>query len=144
MSITEVKAHAQKIHLGNGKVKPGQEFHLNDAATVGDGVWQGDLGIEIVNDNPRGYGAADPFSQLVPGNTVGSRHTIKDLSTVSDFLVPDGWGPRYSGLQGPQFCCEQETTIDHPTHGAVIVAAGHTIRIRYQRDLEKESRRVID
>jgi len=143
MSITEIKQHAMNIKNGNTKVQPGELFRLNEAASIGDGAWQGDLGIEIVNEQEI-YDMLDaqPRAQLVPGTTIGSRHMIHDLSTISYFRLPIDWNADdYEGLGGPVFLCHDETTISHPTHGDVIIAAGHTIRCRYQREHDEEQRR---
>jgi len=130
-------------------VGPGQPMSLNDAATIGDGVWQGDLGIEVVAGKPAGYVDAKPQTQLVPGNTVGARHILQDLTTVVDFALPTNWSTdaSYEGLQGPYFRCAAATTIAHPVHGPVNVAAGHCVQLRYQRDLDLDTlreRRALD
>lgn len=149
MSITLVKAHATRIANGKARVKPGQSFRLNEAAAVGDGVWQGDLGIEIIAAIPTEFVACGPFAQLVPGNTTGSRHTIEDVATIGDFHRPSNWtsDADYEGLLGPAFLAVRETNITHPTHGAVLVAAGHMVQIRYQRNqdlIAKQARRARD
>lgn len=147
MSITEVKKHATRISNGRAKVQPGEPFHLNEAASVGDGVWQGDLGVEIVASLPRDYVQVESHPQLVPGSTIGSRHALADTSTVSGFCQPKNWGDKYDGLDGPAFHCDRETTITHPTHGNVVIAAGHTVRTRYQRQYDaelKKERRALD
>lgn len=141
MSIQTIAAHATRIKRGNARVKPGQPYRINEAASVGDGVWQGDLGIEIVEGAPEAYRRRDTVPQLVPGNTKGSRHVLADVSTVSEFSVPDGWGADYEGLDGPYFFCEQETTVTHPEHGDITIVAGHHVRCRYQRNLDVEQQR---
>lgn len=157
MSITKIKSHATRISKGNAKVKPGQPARLTSASKPttaterGDGVWQGDLGIEVIDPafmmSLPGYQPANPVSQLVPGNTTGSRHCLQDTSTVDTFLLPDGFGPKYEALLGPMFSCTADTTVTHPTHGDVLIDAGLSVRIRYQRNLEAETareRRALD
>lgn len=147
-AITQLRRNATRIAKGGGKIRPGEPFVINAAASVGDGVWQGDLGIEIVSEIPEGYvprgSDADSGRQLVPGQTQGSRHCLgRDVEQ----FVPRGWGPSYEGLMGPAFVCDEETSILHPTHGAVVIAEGHIILTRYQRNLDEETkreRRAID
>ena len=145
MTITAVKKHATLIKNGNAKIQPGEVFRLNEAASVGDGVWQGDLGIEVVEEIPANYIESQICLQLVPGNTIGSRHVLKDMRSISQFSLPAGWGEE--SLEGPAFIADEETVIEHPTHGNVIIAAGHIVRCRYQRQYDEEQkreRRAID
>ena len=125
-------------------VGPGQPLFLNAAAAIGDGVWQGDLGIEIVAGVPKGYKLTPAQHQLVPGDSIGARHRLTDLGTVTDFALPTGWSAEmtYEGLEGPYFRCAQDTTIAHPTHGPVTIAAGHCVGLRYQRNLDQETQRA--
>lgn len=141
MTIELCEKHVKKINEGRARVSPGNPFHLNEAASVGDGVWQGDLGIEIVEKIPDGYVPSKRTRQLVPGDTLGARHCLDDPSTVDQFSLPEGWGKDYTGLDGPSFVCILETTISHPVHGDVIVSKGHVVRCRYQRNLDEETKR---
>ena len=147
-ALTEIQYHLDQIKQGNCKIQPGEPFRLNDAATIGDGAWQGDLGIEIVAELPTDYVAAEKgMLQLVPGNTVGARHVLADGQTIRGLRVPANWGQQYEGLQGPGFHCKKETTIEHPVHGNIVIAKGHTILCRYQRQYDEElkrERRAID
>lgn len=149
MTIQLVKQHATRIANGNARVQPGQPLELNAAAAEHDLIWQGDFGVEVVSVIPPNYRDADSIKQLVPGNTVGSRHVLADTSTVSDFMLPDGWtsDASYDGQWGPLFRAKEETVIEHPTHGDVTIAKGHLIRCRYQRNWDaqkKRERRTLD
>ena len=139
--LTKLKRHATRLKRGNARIKPGQPFRLNEACSVGDGVWQGDLGVEIVAEIPPEYIVrrhGDDFRQLVPGNTSGARHCLdKDIVQY----IPEGWGENYTGLKGPAFTAQEETRILHPTHGDVVISAGHIIATRYQRNLDEDTRR---
>ena len=149
MAIDLVKKHATRIANGNARVQPGQPLELNEAAAVNDGIAQGDLIIKVIEDIPADYKKSAIRQQLVPGNTVGSRHALQDISTVDGFWLPRGWSPDadHDGLLGPIFRCKETTTITHPTHGHVIIAAGHLIQTTYQRNLDlitRQERRARD
>ncbi len=144
--ISEAVEAIRKVRPG-GDIGPGNAFRINEAAGIGDGVWQGDLGIEVVEAIPEHYVASKPKKQLVPGDTRGARHCIKNVTTIKQFSLPPDWGDDYIGLEGPAFVCVKETTIPHPIHADVHIAPGHTIRLRYQRNLDEETkreRRAID
>lgn len=140
--VDQLLAQAECIRNGeHDTIKPGQPFRINEAATVGDRVWQGDLCIKVVPCVPNDYVlTSDPVIQLVPGNTEGAKHRLDALDGVKMFL-PGGWGPNYEGLLGPAFVLTQERTIMHPVHGDVTIAAGHTILCSYQREYDAELRR---
>lgn len=136
-AIEEITRHAQHIMETVG---PGLPAVLNEAACAGQGGWQGDVRIEIIESIPAGCTLVkrptERDRQLAPGTTQGSRHCIRDLKTVQ-FYRRDTDSP----LLGPCFVCKAETVIDHPVHGAVTIAKGHTIQIRYQREWDQEQRR---
>lgn len=144
--IDRIEAHARRIAAGEHEtVRPGQPFRLNEAASVGDGVWQGDLGLEVVESPPVGHVKAKmPLTQLVPGETRGARHCLDSVDGVEMWL-PGEW-PRVTQL-GPCFRLSRERTVEHPIHGDVTIAAGHTILCSYQRDYDfvaKQERRNAD
>ncbi len=125
-------------------VRPGMPFRISDAADVGDGVWQGDLCLEIVAAVPADYvrvkkpKAAD--KQLVPGQAQGSRHCLESLEGVKLYRPAD-WGNDLDALAGPCLVLGQEATVLHPTHGAVTIPAGRTILCSYQRTWDAEQRK---
>ena len=130
----------------NTKIGPGEPFRFSEASTVGDAVAQGDLYIQIVESVPDGFDhqtqSKDIDRQLVPGNTVGSKHCLESLATV-DLYWPAGWShsPTYEGLQGPALVCKEDTSILHPTHGTVTIPAGFTVVTGYQRVFDEEQKR---
>lgn len=147
--IETLVKHAKKIADGkHEQVKPGMPFRLSEAAVAGDIVWQGDLGLEVVDAIPDGYRrVAKPKAadrQLVIGNTQGARHCLASLAGV-ELYRPKNWTDE--SLEGPAFVALRECEVLHPTHGKVIVAAGLTIHCHYQREWDKEqarARRVAD
>lgn len=142
-AMKSVVRHAQRIAAGKDKVKPGMPARFTEASTPGDLIWQGDLGVEIVAAVPADYvevkAPNDADRQLVPGNTQGSRHCLRSLDGVRLFR-PKDWGGE--SLQGPVLVLARETTIDHPTHGAVTIPAGFVVQCRYQRVWDQEQRQI--
>ena len=134
-TMTRLQSHLESV-------RPGEPFTISGAADVGDGCWQGDLGIEIVAAVPADYvqikrpRTAD--RQLVPGNTEGSRHCLDSLRGVTIFR-PAKWDAE--SLQGPCLVLTQARTITHPKHGDVTIPAGRTVLCRYQREFDAEQRR---
>jgi hypothetical protein len=139
-SIERIQTHE------NTRIQPGEPYRIPDAASVGDGVPQGDLYIMLAGEIPDGCklveSPTDLDRQLVPGNTTGSKHCLRSLSTV-DLYWPEGWSHSldYEGLAGPAMICKEATTIDHPTHGAVTIPAGSTVVTGYQRVYDEELKR---
>lgn len=139
-AIERVEKHAKRISNGEHEtVKPGQPFRITEAASVGDGAWQGDLGLEIVSSVPASYDRVEKLKandkQLVPGSTQGSKHCLDSLRGVQVFR-PKDWSEE--SLDGPCLVLAEERTILHPTHGAVTIPAGFTVLCRYQREWDKE------
>lgn len=145
-ALATLQSHATRIARGNARVKPGEPHRISDAASVGDGVWQGDLGLELVEVDRATIGMTrvdaptDAHRQLVPGSTQGARHCLDSVDGVSLWL-PRGWGESYEGLAGPVFLASRDVTVTHPTHGDVTVPAGVAIACRYQREYDAELRR---
>lgn len=142
-TIELIERHAKSIARGDETVKPGMPWSFTEAAEVGDGCWQGDLGIEIVAKVPKDYAEVKHITaadlQLVPGNTQGSRHCLLSSDGIRLFRPAD-WGNEES-LAGPCLVCEKEATITHPTHGEVKIPSGFTVKLRYQRVWEAEQRK---
>ncbi len=70
--------HAEIVSRGeHEKVRPGMPWSFTNAAQAGDGCWQGDLGLEILDSIPKGYvlvkKPVDADRQLVPGQTQGEQ-----------------------------------------------------------------------
>lgn len=141
-AIDRVQEHLSEI------VKPGMPAAFTAACEPGDGIWQGDLGLEICATVPAGYKlVAKPTSrdkQLVPGNTRGARHCLDSLDGVTLYR-PQEWNE--DSLQGPCLVLTEDREVRHPVHGTVTVLAGQTILCRYQREWDKEqakARRAAD
>lgn len=141
-TIQKIENHAKRIAGGKAKVQPGQPHRISEAASVGDGVWQGDLGIEVVAGRPIDFvlveRPTDADRQLVPGNTQGAKHCLDSLAGVTIFR-PRDWPD--VALDGPCLVLTEDRTILHPTHGAVTIPAGFTVQCRYQREWDSEQRR---
>lgn len=136
-----IETVTKKMDLDLETVKPGQRVYM-DALSVGDGVWQGDLGIMVVDRIPNGYKRVDDVRdahQLVPGNTEGAKHCLDSMDGV-ELYRPANWGTGES-LDGPAFKTTKERTIEHPKHGHVVVPSGMIVRCGYQREIDSETRR---
>lgn len=149
-AIDKIERHAKKIASGKHEtVKPGMPFRFTEACTPHDCCWQGDLGIEIVADTvPKGYVRIEQHQdrdrQLVPGNTQGAKHCLDSLDGV-ELYRPRNWSE--ASLVGPFLRLSKERTITHPTHGAVTIPAGFSVRCRYQQNYDeqlKQARRAAD
>jgi hypothetical protein len=107
----------------------------------GDCIWQGDLGLVIVADKkpPKGYVKPNKATvQLVPGNTVGSKHCLDTLDGV-EMYVPNEWNEET--LDGPFLMVNKEVNVLHPTHGTVTIPAGFNVQCYYQREYDRELER---
>lgn len=120
-------------------VKPGQPVRFTEASTVNDRIWQGDLSLTITEDKvPDGYKPVQTMVQLVPGNTVGSKHCLDGTSGVEMFL-PEVWNEE--SLNGPWMRLTEERTVLHPIHGSVTIPAGFCVAADYQREYDLELQR---
>jgi hypothetical protein len=141
--IERITTHAKLIADGeHDRIRPGLPFKFSAATQPGDGCWQGDLGIEIVDRVPGGYCEVDPLKeedkQLVPGSTSGAKHCLKSLKGVRLYR-PIKWDEE--SLQGPCLATTRPATILHPIHGPVTIPADVTVLCRYQREWDKEQQR---
>ena len=137
-------------------VSPGNPASLTEAHSVGDGAWQGDLGLEIVDSVPADYtlieNPKDEDRQLVPlDGGPGSHHRLASFDGVTLYR-PKDWGKSETDLRGPCVVFGKPNSIVHEPghshpHGTVTVEAPMTILCRYQRNLaadEREARRAAD
>ena len=129
------------------KIEPGQPVQMSDAAVPGDGIWQGDLGLEVLASVPSDCNlVAKASPQLVPGNTQGARHCLDSLEGVKVYLPPN-WGEDANDTRGPVLVLSETRTVKHPTHGEVTIPKGFTIGCRYQREwdaVQRAERRAAD
>lgn len=145
-TITELtKTMQQHLHT----VTPGQHATLSASHTTGDGVWQGDLGLEIVDSVPDGYELVshpkDEDRQLVPlDGGPGSHHRLASFDGVTLYR-PNGWGQTETDLRGPCVVFASPNSIihepghDHP-HGTVHIESPMIVACRYQRNLDADER----
>lgn len=151
-STLTAKEASEKLARHNSTISPGLPFRLTDAHTVGDGVWQGDLGIEIVSGNvpPRDYvlvkNPTEADRQLAIEAGVGSHHRLQSFDGVKLFRPAD-WGKNDADLRGPFIVFSKPNAIVHEPghakpHGTVVIDAPMTCLIRYQRNLTAEMRAV--
>jgi hypothetical protein len=139
-----------KDHLST--VSPGLPFTITDAHQVGEGGWQGDLGIEIAPAGvPKGYvkveNPTDADRQLAVEAGAGSHHRLRSLDGV-ELYRPKDWGKADDDVRGPYIVLTKPNAIvhepghDHP-HGTVNIAGPCNLQIRYQRNLDAETRKEI-
>ena len=157
MTTTTTAAQISKKLLAHvDTVSPGVPASLTGAHETGDGVWQGDLGIEIVDSVPDDYervdNTGDADRQLVPlDGGPGSHHRLRSLDGVTLYR-PNGWGESDSDLRGPCVVFDRPNSIDHEPghahpHGTVDIEAPMTVLCRYQRNWsaeQREARRAAD
>lgn len=139
-AIELIENHAKAIRNGeHDKIGPGVPVTMSNALLPGEGVAQGDLLIIAADNVPNGYvevkkpGKSD--LQLVPGNTVGSKHCLDAAEGVKMYR-PAQWNEE--SLDGPCLVLSKDRTILHPTHGSVTIPAGMTVVCHYQREWDKE------
>lgn len=132
-TIEKIQQHAR----GDESVRPGMPAKFTTACQPGDIIWQGDLGLEIVEHVPKTHKKANQQSvKLVPGDTQGARHCLDSLNGVTIYVTDE---QDDDSLVGPCFVLTDERTVLHPTHGPVTIPAGFTILCHYQREWDKES-----
>lgn len=147
-AIVLIESHARAVKDGKHKtVKPGQPFDFNAAHQTGEGVWQGDLGVEIVSCVPTGYELVkNPTSadrKMVPGPEDGAKHHLDSFNGVTLYR-PKGWGEDMDMLDGPVLVVTKPRQIVHSgsgQHGTVGLCAGNIYALRYQRVWENEEAR---
>lgn len=146
--IDRIIDECEKVSRGDHELKPGMPHYMTGAESVGDTVCQGDFWIIVAEKVPEsGFKKREEFKsgdaqvsnvgQLVPGNTVGSRHC---LNTVSDEKVevyyPEVWNE--DSLVGPYLVVKSDgVVIEHPKHGHVHLHKDTVYRCVYQREYDK-------
>lgn len=111
--------------------------HLNP----GQWVAQGDVNFIALESVPKSAIAAQPISQLAPGNTRGSRHCI----AIADMAKVEFWKLPYPNeLQGLILKFNGDVRIEHPEHGDQIWYKGAIVLVSFQRKYDEELRRVAD
>lgn len=123
------------------KIKSDELQHFPAAASVGDGIRQGDIYITLLKSVPKGATVEkNPALQLAPGTTQGSRHCLESLAGVTVYRLKDP-----TEYDGPILKLDQPHKITHPEHGDWALPCG-VYGISYQRteDSERQIRRVQD
>lgn len=101
---------------------------------------QGDVYFWKLASLPRDVVEVEPYAQLAPGQTLGSRHCLASLRGVRMFQKKNA-GP----LDGPIILFDALGTATHPTHGDIVnIPAGSIVRITYQQMYADTPRRAID
>lgn len=102
---------------------------MHDIFDVGDRAAQGDILIARIPNVPKDAKPIPMNPQLAPGDTKGSRHILRDPSTVRMYAMP-GTDP----LIGPVVEFTAANWIDHPEHAAQGFPAG-CYAITFQRTI---------
>lgn len=139
--LEKMQNHINKLKDGKHEnIKMGEPVRFTEACTLGDRIWQGDLALTIRASVPsEGYSlATQPSTQLVIGNTEGSKHCLDSLDGVKMY-VPNEWNE--FSLKGPILVLYQERTVLHPVHGNVTIPAGFIVECTYQREWDREKER---
>ncbi|HXJ41719.1 MAG TPA: hypothetical protein VNH18_20755 [Bryobacteraceae bacterium] len=130
-AFRRVQAHAEKIK--------NDEPHTVETCSPGDAWAQGDILLLCLIAVPPGATVdPKPVAQLAPGTTQGSRHCIRDLSTVKLWRIASP-----TPLDGPVIEAPSGVTVEHPEHGDVTLPPG-VYAVVYQRALAEELRRTVD
>jgi len=138
VSVQEIIIHGQSVAKADA-------FFMTTAlyASVPYGAClgrQGDIYLWKLAGLPEDAIEVEPYRQLAPGATRGSRHCLDALTGVRMFhrRTP---GP----LDGPILWLSVPRTLTHPTHGDIVgLPAGAILKITYQRLYADEVRRVED
>lgn len=135
----EILEGGNDAERADGKCRPPAVF--NEDAAVNTAIAQGDLNLVIRESVPENYQLrTDTNLQVVPGQTLGSRHCLTRASECQVF-DPPGWGPDYDELQGPFLVTQGATEVAHPTHANVEIPGGKIVECSYQRTWDQEQRR---
>lgn len=133
----ESTVQEQASHLES--IEHGKPERLSNAMTVNEYFPQGDVYFGPVEKVPSSYervgNPSKEDQQLVPGNTIGSRHCLDSLDGV-ELYHPKEWSEE--SLLGPVIVFNKERTVLHPTHGNITVPEGMTIQFAYQRNYNQQ------
>ena len=151
--MTTTVEQVQSTHTNHLQtVSPGLPATISDQHEIGEGAWQGDLGVEIIDAVPGDYELiakpADSDRQLVPlDGGPGSHHRLKTLDGVTLYR-PKRWGKDETDLRGPVFVITEPNEIVHEPghgkpHGTVHLERTGIYRCRYQRNLDVERKAEI-
>ncbi len=153
-SIQTVKDHAENLKNGKERVQPGDPYTISSAAQSGEGVWQGDLGIRIV-DSPDYYGFKiskykkvkkldDSHRKLVPGDTDGAKHHLDSIDGVEMWL-PEDFYTNPDIETGPIIRISEPRSVVHTgsgRHGTVHLDPIHCYQFTYQQIYDQFANRT--
>lgn len=136
-------------------ISPGTPYHLG-AQHIGmpNPFAQGDLYVRLLplgTNPPKGYfiveKPADADRQLAIEAGAGSHHRLGSLSGATLYR-PDNWGQDETDLRGPFLILAEPNTIVHEPghdrpHGSITIEVPCCVEIRYQRNLDAETRKEI-
>jgi len=126
------------------KVKETAETHKNDSVQdctkmkVNQIARQGDLYIQKTGNVTGLKEKTVTTNQLVPGQTMGSRHCLDSLQGIKFYT-----SSRSSALMGDTLEATRAFQVNHPEHGDIKFSAG-CYRIGYQKDHAAEEKRRLD
>ena len=138
---TQMLDDVQAVQDTAERIKSDDLQYFPEAASVGDGIRQGDIYITLLKSVPHGSAIVkEPSMQLAPGTTQGSRHCLSSLDGVTVYRLKDP-----TPYDGPVLKVTEPVIVDHPEHGAWQLPCG-VYGISYQRteDSEGRIRRVQD
>jgi hypothetical protein len=124
-------------------INPGSDESYSEAASIDDCGRQGDLYFAKVSMIPDNYiQESNPRTQLVPGNTKGSKHCLVSLDNVEVHLpIGFSFDKSYDSNLGPIVVLHTDNEITHCEHGNVKLPAG-TYEFRYQNDWDIEEAKI--
>jgi hypothetical protein len=139
-AISLIEEHAKKA-------TPGQRCSVLLSAEVGQGAWQGNLGIQVIDEVPEGYELVEnPTSEdlkLTLESGDGGQHRLDSLTGVKLYR-PEHWGKPTepddpSVLLGPVLVLTEAREIVHRLHGPIDLPANSVVHCWYQRDPQAEA-----
>lgn len=132
--IQQILEHGRKNADANAK-RPALISNANFSSQGDISIWK----VEDLKDLPS-LSPCEPFYQLAPGTSRGSRHCLdKDSVANAKFYKLD----YPTALQGGVWCNEEETLVTHPEHGDQILDPGIYF-VTYQRQYAEDLKRIAD
>jgi len=127
----ELARHAERIK--------NDEPQTAGSMSPGDMIAQGDIGLVVLDGVPaNAVRIAKPETQLAPGTTQGSRHSLESLEGLTLYSLKNA-----TPLDGPVIEAPGGCRVNHPEHGDWVLPPG-TYAVVYQRAYAEELRRVQD
>ena len=142
--VDRIIAQCDDNYQGDRKMQPGEPHYMTGAESVGDTVCQGDFWIVVAEKVPETGFKMKPelkHHQLVPGETVGSKHCLNVVDTEkAEVYYPEVFDE--DSLTGPYLVVKSAgVVVEHPKHGNVHLWKDTVYRCVYQREYDKEKKR---